>query len=321
MPRRDPARAPTGGAGGSNGRAVAPVTGIDSHAHVFTRSLPLADGRRYAPGYDAPASAYLAMLDTNGLSHGVLVQPSFLGTDNAYLLAALRRAPDRLRGIAVMAPDADREELAALSDSGVAGIRLNLLGQPDPALGSAAWDRLLAHLAGLGWQAELQAEARRLPALLPPLLQAGVPVVVDHFGRPDPELGVDDPGFRCLLDAAGSGRVWVKLSGAYRNGQGRHAEALADAAAGELRRAFGPQRLLWGSDWPHTQFERVADVAAALRALGRWLPAPADRRAVLVETPARLFGFPFPGGAASHVPAYATEPTPARRGRHAEAAT
>jgi predicted TIM-barrel fold metal-dependent hydrolase len=126
---------------------------------------------------------------------------------------------------------------------------------------------------------------------MPPLLEAGVPVVVDHFGRPDPRLGIDDPGFRYLLDTAATGRVWVKLSGAYRNGAGNPGEHTALAAAERLRVAFGPQRLLWGSDWPHTQFEAVASPGAARQALDAWVPDPADRHTVLADTPARLFGF------------------------------
>ncbi len=86
--------------------STARITGIDTHAHVFERGLPLANARRYAPGYDAPLSAYLAQLDAHGLSNGVLIQPSFLGTDNSYLLAALKQAPQRLRGVAVIDPTA-----------------------------------------------------------------------------------------------------------------------------------------------------------------------------------------------------------------------
>jgi predicted TIM-barrel fold metal-dependent hydrolase len=267
------------------------VEAVDTHAHVFTRDLPLSAARRYAPGYDAPPDAYLAMLERNGMSHGVLVQPSFLGVDNAYLIAAIGMAPGRLRGIAVVEPDTPLADLRHLKDAGVVGIRLNLIGQDDPDFAAAVWQRHLGHLAALDWQIEVQAEAHRLPALLRALLPIGVPIVVDHFGRPDPTLGFADPGFRHLLDTAHVGRIWVKLSGAYRNFRGPDAERLATEAAGLLRQAFGPQRLVWGSDWPHTQFESQVDPQATRRALDTWLPDPADRRIVLGETPARLFGF------------------------------
>jgi predicted TIM-barrel fold metal-dependent hydrolase len=110
--------------------------------------------------------------------------------------------------------------------------------------------------------------------------------VIDHFGRPDAALGIDDPGFRYLLTIAGSGKAYVKLSAPYRVGSD-----LADAAAPLLLDAFGPDRLLWGSDWPHTQFEAQADAKACRRALDHWVPDPVQRAAILSTTPARLFGF------------------------------
>jgi predicted TIM-barrel fold metal-dependent hydrolase len=138
----------------------------------------------------------------------------------------------------------------------------------------------------MGWQVEVQCEAGRLPGLLPGLIESGAPVVVDHFGRPDAELGIEDPGFRHLLRSADSGKIYVKLSGAYRVGA-----ALADKAAPLLLKAFGHQRLLWGSDWPHTQFERIANPISARQALDRWVPDAGDRAAILSQTPAGLFGF------------------------------
>ncbi len=262
---------------------------IDCHAHVFTRDLPLAGERRYAPDYDASIAQYLAMLDANGMSHGVLVQPSFLGTDNRYLLEALRTAPRRLRGIAVVAPDIGAAELQALGQDGVVGIRLNLVGKADPALDAPEWRRFLERIAGLGWQIEVQAEAGRLPALLPPLLAAGGNVVLDHFGKPAPASGTDDPGFRYLLTAGKSRRVWVKLSAPYRNGP--DGQAIALAAIPLLKDNLGLDRLVWGSDWPHTQFEGQANPTAARQALDIWLPDPAERKMVLADAPTRLFRF------------------------------
>jgi len=251
---------------------------------VFTRALPLAGGHRYAPDYDAEVSTYLDQLDRHGLTGGVLVQPSFLGTDNGFLLAALRAHPDRLRGIAVVAPGAD---LAPIDGTGIVGLRLNLIGQPDPDFSDAVWRDHLAAVARRGWQIEVQAEARRLGALLPLLLASGVAVVIDHFGKPDPALGIEDPGFHALLAAGASRRVWVKLSGAYRAG----GSEVARAAAPLLKQAFGLDRLVWGSDWPHTQFERTMDYGSARAMLDRWLPDAGERRRVLAETPARLFRF------------------------------
>lgn len=267
------------------------ITAIDTHAHVFERGLPLANARRYAPTYDATLSSYLAQLDAHGVSHGVLIQPSFLGVDNSYLLAALKQAPQRLRGVAVIDPAAPDTLLTQMNTEGIVGIRLNLIGAADPQLKSPVWQAALARLHALGWHVELHVEARRLPALLQPLLEAQVNVVVDHFGRPDPALGVDDPGFAALLNAGRSRRVWVKISGAYRNGTNGRGEAIAQAAMPRLKDALGLDRLVWGSDWPHTQFEPQINYDKMWAFAGVLLPNAADRKQVLVDTPAQLFRF------------------------------
>lgn len=270
---------------------TARITAIDTHAHVFERGLPLANARRYAPAYDAPLPAYLAQLDAHGVSHGVLIQPSFLGTDNSYMLAAIKQAPQRLRGVAVIDAAAPEALLTQLNAEGIVGIRLNLIGQPDPQLQSPVWQTTLARLRALGWHVELHVEARRLPALLQPLLEAQVNVVVDHFGRPDPALGVDDPGFAALLAAGRTRRVWVKISGAYRNGANGRGEAIAQAAMPRLKDALGLDHLVWGSDWPHTQFESQVDYDKMWAFASALLPRAADRQQVLVDTPAQLFRF------------------------------
>ena len=232
----------------------------DCHAHVLRRGLKLADVRRYAPDYDATPADYLRVLDESGMARGVLVQPSFLGTDNGFLLEGLSAAPTRLRGIAVVEPTATKEELAELDRKGVVGIRLNLVGLPIPRFDEAPWPALLKSVADLGWQVEVHREAKDLEPIVAPLLRAGVTVVVDHFGRPDARLGVEDPGFRYLLTAGAQRRTFVKVSAAYRNGKDGVGEATALKAYPLLRDALGLDRLVWGSDWPHTQFETVENL-------------------------------------------------------------
>ena len=188
-------------------------------------------------------------------------------------------------------PAAPETLLTQMNAEGIVGIRLNLIGAADPQLKSPVWQAALARLHALGWHVELHVEARRLPALLQPLLEAQVSVVVDHFGRPDPALGVDDPGFAALLAAGRSRRVWVKISGAYRNGANGRGEAIALAAMPRLKDALGLDRLVWGSDWPHTQFESQIDYDKMWAFAGVLLPSAADRKQVLVDTPAQLFRF------------------------------
>ena len=164
------------------------------------------------------------------------------------------------------------------------GIRLNLLGQPDPDFAGPSWQQFFGHRVTLRWQVELQVEAGRLPAVIPPLLRSGITrAVVDHFGRSGPKLGIDDPGFRFLLSSSNAGCVWVKLSRPYRNGN------TAEAAARSLLGAFGPTHLVWGGDWPHSQFETVPSLEAARKALDIRAPDLNERHAVLTDTPAKLF--------------------------------
>ncbi|CAB3743637.1 Predicted metal-dependent hydrolase of the TIM-barrel fold [Achromobacter denitrificans] len=270
-----------------------PVTGaaVDTHAHVFRQGLALADTRRHTPDYDATLAEYLALLDEHGLGHGVLVQPSFLGTDNSHLLQALRAAYGRLRGVAVVAPGTAPETLQAMAEAGVTGIRLNLIGLPLPEIQAPEWQALLAHVNALGWHVELHLPATRLPGLLPALLAAGCRVVVDHFGRPDPALGTSDPGFHFLLRQAESGRVWVKLSAPYRNWPASACAASGRLAARLLLEAYTPERLMWGSDWPHTEHRHLASYSAATQWLDAWIDDPAQRRVLLADTPLRLFQF------------------------------
>jgi predicted TIM-barrel fold metal-dependent hydrolase len=272
-------------------RAQGAPAPTDCHAHIFRRGLKLADVRRYAPDYDATLADYLRVLDENGIARGVLVQPSFLGTDNSFLLEGLAGAPGRLRGIAVVEPTATKGELAALDRQGVVGIRLNLVGLAVPAFDAEPWPALLKSVADLGWQVEVHREAKDLEPILSPLIRAGITVVVDHFGRPDARLGVDDPGFRHLLSTGPQRRTFVKISAAYRNGKDGAGEATALKAYPMLRDSLGLDRLVWGSDWPHTQFETVESYKKARAFLDAMVPDAAEREAVLSKTPAALFRF------------------------------
>jgi predicted TIM-barrel fold metal-dependent hydrolase len=266
-------------------------TAVDSHAHVFVQGLPLAPHRRHTPEYDATLGDYLSLLDKHGVSHGVLVQPSFLGFDNSFLLDALRRERVRLRGIVMLDPSTSAPQLQELDALGVRGVRLNLVGLPVPDLRSHLWTGFLARVRALDWHVEVHREAADLRQCVEPLLLAGCKVVVDHFGRPDSKTRGNDRGFEWLLDQAATGCVWVKLAAAYRNWDEEDGmESIAAAAA--LLSHFGPERLVWGSDWPNTQHQDRAGFASALQALDRWIADPEARRRILVDTPAALFGFP-----------------------------
>jgi predicted TIM-barrel fold metal-dependent hydrolase len=263
---------------------------VDSHAHVFLQSLPLAASIRYAPQYDATLADYLAQLDRQGLSHGVLVQPSFLGTDNQFLVQALKEAKGRLRGVAVVNSGIalnGLHELEELAQAGVVGLRLNLIGTSIPDVDAMEWQTLWQFVAAQQWHVEVHAPASDLPSVIGPLLAQGLRVVVDHFGRPDSQLGTHDPGFAYLLEQAKHRQIWVKLSGAYRIDEVD--KALPKKAAIALLEHFGPERLVWGSDWPHTLFESKTSYAQNRAALDDWVPDARARETILGESAAALF--------------------------------
>lgn len=269
--------------------AAKPV--IDAHAHVFTTDLRIAPFHRYIPRYSAPLDTYLDLLRRFNFTAGVLIQPSFLGTDNTYLLSCLKLYPNRLRGVVVIDPNRGLETIHELHSAGCTGIRLNLFGLPDPPLKNPYWHKTLACMRDLDWHVELHVESHRIHELAPAILDAGVRIVVDHFGRPDPKLGVNDPGFEYLVSLAATRRVWVKISGAYRNGVHGRGEEIALEAIPLLKASFGLERMVWGSDWPHTQFESTMNYGIAYRFLLQMLPDEQERRVVLSDTPAHLYQF------------------------------
>ncbi|MGZ5269017.1 MAG: amidohydrolase family protein [Ramlibacter sp.] len=240
----------------------------DCHLHVFEAGVGMANAR-YVPAYDAPLQRWREAAAPFGVLRGVLVQPSFLGTDNSRLLRELRADPERLRGIAVVAPGVTAEALADLDAAGVRGLRLNFAGTSHdlrPWAGAKVlWDRVIA----LGWHVEVHTDAGRLPevlACLPTLL----PVVVDHMGKPGATTSAAT--IATVQDRARAGRVHVKLSGPYRLG-GLEPRPLAR----RWLAALGPEALLWGSDWPFTNHEREARYATLFEALSDWIgDGPAD---------------------------------------------
>ena len=259
---------------------------VDTHAHVFDRGCRLIEGRRYTPGFEAPAARYVEVLDRAGVRHGVLVQPSFLGTDNACLLAGLRRFPGTLRGVAVVAPEVTDAELEAMDAAGVRGIRYNLIGHDPAMLAQPEYRALTRRVSALGWLIEGQVPGAALPGVLDALTTDASTVVVDHFGKPGTADPTADPGFRKLMEYGPGGPVWVKLSAPYRLG------GLDPAlyAAAYLER-FGPERLLWGSDWPWTQNEAATSYGECVERISGWLGEDADIQARFDRASRGLYGF------------------------------
>lgn len=229
------------------------MTDTDHHAHVVEDSahFPLWSGRSYDPPL-APLEKYLALLDALGLEHGVLVQPSVYGYDNRCLLDALDRARGRLQGIVVPAPGTSAQELEAMHNRGARGVRCNLLLPGGLSLNEVrGWTPVMREL---GWQVQLHISIDRSDPQ--PFVELGVPVVIDHMGRPE-----SNAGEQRIIDLIRAAECYVKLSAPYRV-PGAHDLALALLEADRTR-------CLWGSDWPHTETKTpptIDDLRATLRA-------------------------------------------------------
>ncbi|HBM3061668.1 TPA: amidohydrolase family protein [Klebsiella oxytoca] len=255
---------------------------FDTHAHVFTTGLPLAEHCRYVPEYDATPAQYLAQLDRHHIDKAILIQPSFLGTDNSYMLEAIRQSPDRLYGVAVIDPDTPLCAMETLKQQGIIGVRLNLIGQELPDLTMPVWQQHLRHINALGWHIELHRPAADLVPLLGVLLAADVKIVIDHFGLP---AGKDnDPGFIYLLKYAETGKIWVKISASYRNGSAQKPTDNTEMLMPLLLKHFGAERLLWGSDWPHTRYEDRMTYTKAIDEIYHWELTNTQRNNILSQS-------------------------------------
>ena len=259
------------------------MNAVDTHAHVFSSTAAAVPGARYRPAYEATLPAWRARWRTAGVTHGVLVQPSFFGTGNGEMLAALGADPAHLRGVAVVDPGCADADLDALHRDGVRAIRLNLRGAPEEDLDLAAWKEALPRIARRGWHLELFTDRGCVPRVARALVDVPIRVVLDHFGHPDPSDV--EATFAAVESLARSHEVWAKLSAPYRL-EGLDARELA----ARWLEVVGPSRLVWGSDWPWTGHEAGRDYAELHAGVARWVGVP-NARAVLGDNPARLYGF------------------------------
>lgn len=260
---------------------------VDTHAHIFSAAGPFMPGARYHPRYDAKVEDWMALWSRAGVTHGVLVQPSFLGSDNSQMLAALENHPESLRGVVVIDPSVSKPQLQEWDRTGVRGVRLNLIGIADLTLfGGADWVRVFTWMEELGWHLEVQCEGERLISLFSVLPDIPVTLVIDHFGLPDPAEKNVCPGVCALIQEAKQRTVYIKLSAPYR---------LRGADAGKYAALYhdelGPDRLLWGTDWPWTNHESGRSYTACRDMLHAWFACPESRDVILRRAPDALFRF------------------------------
>lgn len=263
------------------------ATWIDTHVHVWDEASVIARDSAYRPAYLAPFTQTRALWDAHGVAAGVLVQPSFLGTDNDMIARTLASDPTRLRAIIVADPIRDMPRLSALDASGVRGIRFNLISSgPLPDLETPVWRGFAAALRDLGWHVLVAAPAPVLRSALSPLRGLGLPIVIDHFGMPDPVTGSACPAWRAILQGgARAGDLWLKTSAAYRLSRVPPIDLWP-----VVLDLMPMDRVIWGSDWPWTRHERGRSMAEAQRAPLAGLP-DAHRAAVTADNARRLYGF------------------------------
>ncbi|OZI19702.1 amidohydrolase [Bordetella genomosp. 9] len=280
-------------------RFKVPAGACDSHAHVFGpyAQFPLSEDRSYTPPENG-AERFIAHLDRLGLTRGVLVTASAQGDDNRNVLQALSEYPDRLRAVGVLRGDIPEKDLDALARQGVRGARFNLYKHDGKAVyrngvGIDDFTALAPRLKARGMHAQIWIHAPDLPEMAPTLLASGVDLVVDHQGRMNAARSVDDPGFQFLCKLLAEGKAWTKISGADRNtAVGSPFPDIAPFATSLLK--ANSERVVWGTDWPHINYyepAHVPDDGILLNLLGDWMPDEATRKRVLVDNPARLYGF------------------------------
>lgn len=266
-----------------------PAGACDAHCHVFgpADKFPYALDRRYTP-QDAPKEALADLHAHLGLGRAVIVQASCHGTDNSAMLDAIATDPAHYRGVAI-ADDTFREsDFRRLHDGGVRGVRFNFVRHLGGAPDSRVLQHVLDRVKELGWHVVLHLDAADIAPLTPMIRALRVPFVIDHMGRVDAAAGPDQPAFQALLELARMEQCWIKVSGAERIAQYPFdaaipiAQALIDAA---------PDRVLWGTDFPHPNLKQPVDEADLVDLLPKIAPSEAARALLLVDNPARLYGF------------------------------
>lgn len=264
---------------------------IDTHFHIFGPALqyPYAPGRTYTPP-DASLAAYEHLASTIGIARGVIVQPSVYGTDNRRTLDAMRESALEMRALVVIDWEATDAELAALNEKGVRGIRINLIFNQRESFGIAA--RLADKVRDLGWHIQFLADVSQIPDLARAIEALRLPVVFDHLGHMPTSKGIQQPGFQDLLALLRGGIAWAKLSGTYRSTM-RSLPPYSDVApfAAALI-AANPDRVLWGSDWPHPAISvPMPNDGDLVDMMMDWVTDKTLRQKLFVTNAEALYGF------------------------------
>lgn len=262
----------------------------DSHIHIFDGRFPTA-APASPPLQNATVVDYRALQRRIGTTRAVVVQPKIYGTDNSCMLDAVARLGANGRGVAVVHADVDDDELYRLHAGGVRGLRFSVWNPADTVTTIDMVEPLARRVAELGWHVQLHISGDQVATHADMLDRVAAPIVLDHIGRLPPALGTGHAAFAIIRRLLDNGRAWMKLSGAYLNslvGPPTYADATAVAAAFAR---IAPERVVWGSDWPHITETHKPDDAVLLDLLADWAPDAGVRRRILVDNPAELYGF------------------------------
>jgi predicted TIM-barrel fold metal-dependent hydrolase len=283
-----------------------PAGACDCHTHIHgdPQKFPFFTGRVYTPEPASPEEMS-ALHKALRIERVVIVTPSVYGTDNSATRFGMMARGGTARGVAVIDDKTPESDLDAMQKDGFRGIRLNLAtgGINDPNVGRARLTTGVDRVKGRGWHVQVYTNLPMIPAVKDLVAASPVPVVFDHFGGAQAALGVEQPGFADLVELVKSGKAYVKISGAYR--ASKIAPDYQDAIPlAKALIAANPDRIVWGTDWPHPDTvvppgKQVTDVVPLyqiddgrlLNQLAVWAPDAATRKKILVDNPARLYGF------------------------------
>jgi len=276
-------------AGTAPPRLKAPANAADCHIHIYD---PAFEPVALRPA-NAAVADYRLLQKRIGTSRVVIVSPRNYGVDSSVTLDAIAKfGQDKARGVAVVRPDVTDAQLKRLDEGGIRGLRFTV-GNPQTAVVSIDMiEPLSKRIAALGWHVQLNMEADQIVEHADMLRKLPSQVVFDHLGKLPPDVGTRHPAYAVIRGMLDSGRAWLKVSGAYLNtevGPPAYPEATLMAQA-YVKAA--PERLVWGSDWPHPTPPIPPDDAVLFDLLGVWAPDETVRNRILVDNPEKLYGFP-----------------------------
>ena len=271
---------------------VLPPGTCDSHCHIFGPHAlyPYAPGRSYTP-HDAPLSAFRALHDTLGVSRAVIVNATCHGRDNRVVTDAIAASGGRYLGIANVDESFTDRELEDLTAKGIRGCRFTFVRRLGAAPDLAAFQRIIQRIKPLGWHVDLYFEAQDVPDFVDLLRALPIPYVIDHMGGVRAGANHDAASFAALVALLASDeKCWMKVTGPERiSSGGAPFDDVVPYARGLL--AAAPERVLWGTDWPHPNVQRMPNDGDLVDEVATYTDDPALRQALFVDNPARLYRF------------------------------